>query len=137
MLSINILSLAFNLVFNKSLECLVRLTSCTGFIMMSSLVIIFFLLFINSEELIYFQTSEVPCLHSQTQFIITFTIEVAIIKFVDIVISGLTFEWGMLFRSEIQWCYRDFTRQTVKFLRLKCVLTILAVIVMVSILKPD
>ena len=44
-----------------------------------------FSLFINSEELIYFQISEVPCLNSQTQFGITFTIEVCI------VISGLTF----------------------------------------------
>ena len=77
----------------------------------SLLDIIFFPLFINSEELIYFQISEVPYLNSQTQFIITFTIEVCI------VISGLTFEWGMLFRSEIQWCYRDFTRQTVRLLR--------------------
>jgi hypothetical protein len=34
----------------------------------------------------------------------------------------------MLFRSEIQWCYLDFTQQTVKFFRLKCVLTILAVL---------
>ena len=38
----------------------------------SSLVIIFFPLFINSEELIYFQISEVPYLNSQTQFIITY-----------------------------------------------------------------
>ena len=82
----------------------------------STLVIIFFPLFINSEELIYFQISEVPYLNPQTQFAITFTIKVCI------VISGLTFEWGMLFRSEIQWCYRDFTRQTVKFLRLTCML---------------
>ena len=36
-----------------------------------TLVIVFFLLFINSEELIYFQISEVPYLNSQTQFIIT------------------------------------------------------------------
>ena len=40
------------------------------------LVIVFFSLFINSEELIYFQISEVLLLNSQTQFIITFTIEV-------------------------------------------------------------
>ena len=51
-----------------------------------------FLLFINSEELIYFQISEVPYLNSQTQFAITFTIEVDVIKFMVIVISGLTFE---------------------------------------------
>ena len=102
---------------------------------MSILVIVVFLLFINSEELIYFQTSEVLRLNSQTQFIIIFTFEVC--KILVIVISGLTFEWGMLFRSEIKWFYRDFTRQTIKFLRLKCVLTILVVIVMVSALKPD
>ena len=56
------------------------------------LVIIFFSLSINSEELIYFQISEVPYLNSQTQFAITFTIEVDVIKFMVIVISGLTFE---------------------------------------------
>ena len=63
------------------------------------LVIVFFPLFINSEELIFFQISEVLRLISQTQFII----KVYMVKFVFIVISGLTFEWGMLFRSEIQW----------------------------------
>ena len=77
----------------------------------STLVIVFFPLFINSEELIYFQIFEVPCLNLQTQFIVTFTIEVCII------ISGLTFEWGILFRSEISWSYRDFTQQTVRLLR--------------------
>ena len=51
-----------------------------------------FPLFINSEELIYFQFSEVPYLNSQTQFIITFTIEVRVIKFVFIIISGLAFK---------------------------------------------
>ena len=35
-----------------------------------------FLLFINSEELIYFQIFEVLRLNSQTQFIMTFTIEI-------------------------------------------------------------
>ena len=70
----------------------------------STLVIVSFPLFINSEELIYFQISEVSCSISQTQIIITFTIEVCI------AISGITFEWGMLFRSEIQWFYWDFTR---------------------------
>ena len=103
----------------------------------STLVIIFFPLFINPEELSYFQISEVLYLNSQTQFITTLTFEVCVVKFMFIVISGLTFEWGMLFRSEIQWCYRDFTRQTVKFLHLTCVLTISAVIVMVSTLKSD
>ena len=34
----------------------------------------------NSEELIYFQISEVPCLNSQTQFVITFTIEIDVVK---------------------------------------------------------
>ena len=63
--------------------------------------IIFFPLFINFEDLIYFQISEVPYLNPQTQFIITFTIEVCVVKFVFIVISGLTFEWGMLLRSDI------------------------------------
>ena len=53
---------------------------------MSILVIIVFPLFINSEELIYFQTSEVFYLNSQTQFAITFTIKICI------VISGLSFE---------------------------------------------
>ena len=48
-------------------------------------------MFINSEELIYFQISKVPDLNSQTQFVITFTVEVCAIKFMDIVISGLTF----------------------------------------------
>ena len=48
--------------------------------------------FINSEELMYFQFSEVPYLNSQTQFIITFTIEFCGVKFMVIVISGLTFE---------------------------------------------
>ena len=80
----------------------------------SSLVIIFFLLFINSEELIYFQISKVLRLNSQTQFIMTFTFGVC--KILVIVISGLTFEWGMLFRSKIQWCHRDFIRQTVRLL---------------------
>ena len=51
-----------------------------------------FPLFINSKELIYFQISEVLCLNPQTQFIITFTFEVGVIKFMVIVISGLTFE---------------------------------------------
>ena len=72
-----------------------RLTSCTGFIMMSYIVAsghFSFPLSINSEELIYFQTSEVLHLNPQTQFIITFTIEVCMVKFVFIVISGLTFE---------------------------------------------
>ena len=50
-----------------------------------------FPLFINSKELTYFQISEVLHLNSQTQFIITFTIEVGVIKFVVIVIFGLTF----------------------------------------------
>ena len=50
-----------------------------------------FQLFINSEELTYFQISEVSYLNSQTQFIITFTIKVGI-KFMVIVICGLTFE---------------------------------------------
>ena len=92
---------------------------------------VLFPLFINSKELIFFQISEVPYLNTQSQFAITFTIKVCI------VISGLTFEWGMLFWSEIQWFYRGFTRQTVKFLCLKCVLVILVIIVMVSALKPD
>ena len=61
------------------------------------LAIIFFPLFINSEELTFFQISEVLRLISQTQFII----KVYMVKFVFIVISGLTFEGGMLFRSEI------------------------------------
>ena len=47
-------------------------------------------MFINSEELIYFQISEEPCLNSQTQFVITFTIEVCVVKVMAIVISGLT-----------------------------------------------
>ena len=47
---------------------------------------------INSEELIYFQFSEVPYLNPQTQFIITLTFEVCVVKFMFIVISGLTFE---------------------------------------------
>ena len=50
-----------------------------------------FLLFINSEELIYFQISEILRLNSQTRFVITFTIEVCVVKFMVIVISGLTF----------------------------------------------
>ena len=50
-----------------------------------------FPLFINSEELIYFQISEVPCLNSQTQFVITFTIEVDVVKVMVVVISELTF----------------------------------------------
>ena len=45
-----------------------------------------FPLFIKFEELTYFQISEVLYLNPQTQFVITFTIEVCI------VISGLTFE---------------------------------------------
>ena len=81
--------------------------------------------------------SEVPCSNSQTQFVITFTIEVDVIKFMVIVISGLTFEWGMLFWSEIQWFYRDFTRQTIKSLRSKCVLIILFVKVMINALELD
>ena len=100
-----------------------------------SLDIIFFPLFVNSEELIYFQTSEVLHLNSETQFIITFTFEVC--KILVIVISGLTFEWGMLLRSDIPWFYQDFTWQSVKFLHLKCVLTILVVIVMVSAFEAD
>ena len=103
----------------------------------STLVIVSFPLFINSEELIYFQISEVSYSISQTQFIITFTIEVCIIKIMGIVISGLTFEWGMLFQYEIQWFYRDFTRQTVGLLHLRCVLFISSVMVMISALKPD
>ena len=95
----------------------------------SSLDIVFFFAVINSEELTYFKISKVPCSNSQTQFIITFTIEVGVIKFVVIVIFGLTFAWGMLFRSEIQWCYRDFTRQTVILLHLKCVLVVSSIIV--------
>ena len=66
-----------------------------SFIMMSYIVARYRYLFHcskNSEELIYFQTSEVLRLNPQTQFIITFTIEVAVIKFVVIVISGLTFK---------------------------------------------
>ena len=43
----------------------------------------------------------------------------------------------LVLRSDIKWFHRDFTRQTVKFFSLKCVLTILAVIVMVSALKLD
>ena len=39
-----------------------------------------FLLFINSEELIYFQISEVHYLNSQTLFIMTFIIEVCMVK---------------------------------------------------------
>jgi hypothetical protein len=96
----------------------------------STLVLFSSSLFINSEELIYFQISRVPYLNSQTQFIITFTIEVGI-KFMFIVIFGLTFEWGMLFRSKIQLFYRDFTRQTIKLFRLKCVLAISSVKVMI------
>ena len=56
-----------------------RLTSCTAFFMMSYIDASYrflFPLFINSEELIYCQFFEVPYLNSQTQFIITFTIEI-------------------------------------------------------------
>ena len=49
-----------------------------------------FPMFKNSEEPIYFQTSEVLHLNSETQFIITFTFEVC--KILVIVISGFTFE---------------------------------------------
>ena len=89
------LSLAFDFIFRKSWEYLVRLMSCTGFIVISYTDASYrylFRCFINSEELIYFQTSEVLHLNPQTQFIITFTIEVCVVKFVFIVISGLTFE---------------------------------------------
>ena len=48
-------------------------------------------MFINSEELIYFQISEEPYLNSQTQFVITITVEVCVVKFMVIVISELTF----------------------------------------------
>ena len=50
-----------------------------------------FPLSVNSEELVYFQISEILRLNSQTQFVITFTIEVCVVKFTVIVISGLTF----------------------------------------------
>ena len=86
--------LLVTLFSGKFLGSLVGLTSCTGFIMMSYIVAsghFSFPLFINSEELIYFQISEVPCLNSQTQFVITFTIEICVVKFMAIVISGLTF----------------------------------------------
>ena len=51
----------------------------------------FFPLFINSEGLIYFKISEVPDLNSQTQSVIAFTVEVCVVKFLDVVIFGLTF----------------------------------------------
>ena len=115
------------------LECLVRLTSCTGFIMISYIDASYhFLSAIYKLWRTYLvSNSKVPYFNPQTQFAITFTIEVCI------VISGLTFEWGMLFRSEIQWCYRDFTRQTIKFVRSRCMLTIFVVVVMDSALKLD
>ena len=59
------------------------------------------------------------------------------VKFIVIVISELTLVWGMLLRSDIQWFYRDFTRQTVKLLGFKCVLTILSVLVMVNAFDLD
>ena len=83
----------------------------------SSLVIVFLSAVYKLWRTYLLQIFEVPCLNSQTQFLITFTIKVCIVKFMAVVISRLTFAWGMLFPSEIQWFYRDFTQQTVRLLR--------------------
>ena len=58
-------------------------------------------------------------------------------KSLVIVISELTFEWGMLVQSKIKCCYRDFTRQTVRLLHLKCILIISSVMVIFSALELD
>ena len=78
---------------------LLRLTSCTGFIMMSYIVSRSRFLFALYKLWRTYLLSNLwgTLLESlKTQFAITFIIKVCI------VISGLTFEWGMLFRSEIQ-----------------------------------
>ena len=43
----------------------------------------------------------------------------------------------LVLRSDIQWFYRDVTQQTVKFLRLKCVLIISSFRMMVNALESD
>ena len=68
------------------LGCLVRLTSCTGFIMMSYIVARCRFLFAvyKLRRTYLLQISEAPCLNPQTKFAITFTIEVCIVKFMAI-----------------------------------------------------
>ena len=103
LLSISIRNLAFNIVFRQLLECLVRLTSCTGFIMISYIDAIYHFL---SAVYKLWRTYLLPnfwgtLFEFSNPVYHNFTIEVCVVKLMVIIISGLTFEWGMLFRSEI------------------------------------